>query len=898
MNRMRLFLILWSGVALSPAQAVESPDVFLADHCYDCHSGSRPKGGLDIERLSRDFSDPTAFRKFVSIHDRLASGEMPPPKSERPNQKESAAVVAWLDEQLFKADSLRLATAGRTRLRRMTVAEYENTLRDVLGLERLEVRGVFPADSMVGGFNKAATGLDISPPLLDAYSRAADAALTEAIATRSTPPPVYRRRFFPATRRVFFGRLLDQQAVLLKDMQHDPAHILPEAANETASKLSGNEKFRYTQSLREERKALYIKSGVNSSSSAVGLMGSHVDGPLGVGGPTAFDLRTLFAGPYRLRFSLWGFTWDKGTVMPALEPQGVWLWAASDQGISNGRQIGSANAPSLTPREYEVTAWLDAYESLLIDPVTVHPRSVGDHLVSGGVLRDYTGAGVALDWFEIEGPLFQTWPPESHRRIFGDLPITVLPADASVVPPARGPSPIQTSLNLPTLKDYPKESNRPLETVQSERPLEDARRLLTGLIQRAIRRPVAPAMVDPYVRIVEEQLAARACFEDAMRRACVALFTSPDFLLHQGDGNHDQFTLASRLSYWLWNSPPDAALLSSAESGQLAEASVLHGHVDRMLGDRRSDRFINDFTDQWLELRRIDETTPDKQLYPEFDLVLLTDMMAETRGFLREVVEKNLPARDLVDARFAMLTQRLARHYGIPGVDGLELRRVELPADSCRGGLLTQASILKITANGTTTTPVKRGVWVMDRLLALPPPPPPANVPAVEPDTRGATTVREQLKKHTADSGCATCHAKIDPPGWALEAFDPIGGFRANYRSTSIGEKLPPDIAKKLRAKFLIGPPVDPSGTFADGRSFKDIHEFKALITADPDLLARGFVDQMLRYATGTEPGYADRREIERILDATRPHKHGIRSIVHAIAASPLFYPKKSASQK
>jgi hypothetical protein len=438
-------------------------------------------------------------------------------------------------------------------------------------------------------------------------------------------------------------------------------------------------------------------------------------------------------------------------------------------------------------------------------------------------------------------------------------------------------------------RDYPKEGQkRPLETVQSSDPAADARLLLAEFLPRALRRPVSSEMVDAYVALVQGRLSANECFEDAMRRAYIAVLTSPDFLFHPGDGGCDAFAIASRLSYWLWNSAPDAALLADAASGALADSKVLHAQIDRLLADPRGDRFLADFTDQWLELSRIDETQPDRDLYPEFSPPLQWDMVAETRAFIRELIANDLPVRTLVDADFAMLTQRLATHYGIPKVEGVEVRRVALPVDAHRGGLLTQASILKLTANGSVTSPVKRGIWVMDRLLGEPPQQPPQGVPAVDPDTRGATTIREQLAKHRSDTSCALCHKKIDPPGFALESFDPIGGYRDRYRSTSKGDLVSEEVAKRWRARYRIGPAVDASGELADGRSYRGIDDLRKLLAADERGLARAFTGHMVRYATGADLTYADRGTIDGIVESTVASGYGVRSLIHAIAASSL----------
>jgi hypothetical protein len=268
-------------------------------------------------------------------------------------------------------------------------------------------------------------------------------------------------------------------------------------------------------------------------------------------------------------------------------------------------------------------------------------------------------------------------------------------------------------------------------------------------------------------------------------------------------------------------------------------------------------------------------------------------MVWESRAFLREILDKDLPAANVIASDFAMLNGKLAELYAIPGVDGSQIRRVPLPADSHRGGFLTQAAVLKVTANGTTTSPVIRGTFVNERLLGREIPPPPPGIPTVDPDTRGATTIREQLAKHRADASCAGCHATIDPPGFALESFDVIGGYRDRYRSLGAGEPA----QGKLRGgvfgiHYKHGPKIDPSGEIDAGKTFSDIDSFRVALLSDRRAVARNLLEKLLVYATGSEIHYADRREVERLLDATAAQDFGVRSLIHAIATSPLFLTK------
>lgn len=531
-------------------------------------------------------------------------------------------------------------------------------------------------------------------------------------------------------------------------------------------------------------------------------------------------------GRHRLRLSVWSFHWDRGTVGPAAAPEAVTLHA-------NDRLLGTFDAPSLEPQTHTIDAWLNAGERILFTAATIPPERVWQR---PGRAAEYVGPGVAIDHLEVEGPLVESWPPPGHRLLHGD-----------------GPRP-------------------------------DPRRVLPAFLTRAFRRPATTAEVARFTALVNRRTRAGDTPDAALRAAAEAALCSAEFLFLGGPaGPLDDWHLAARLASFLWDSMPDDQLFALARSGRLRDPGVLRAQVDRLLDDPKSGRFVEHFTDEWLDLREIDATTPDAALYPEFSPHLRDSMLAETRAFVAELLARDEPATALVAADFAMVNQRLAEHYGLAApsgpVRGAAIRRVSLPADSPRGGLLGQASVLKVTANGTVTSPVKRGAWVLREILANPPEPPPAGVPTFDPDVRGATTIREQLARHTADASCAACHASIDPPGFALESFDVIGGWRDRAR-----------VPRAARAEEPVeGLPVDASGTLPDGRRFASFAEFRRILAADRLALARAFARQLVVYATGADVTDADRAELDAIVDRAAARNHGLRTLVHEVVASRLF---------
>ena len=864
---------LGAGTPAAPATSFAMP--FLERHCLDCHDADSKKGGLDLTTLG---SAPGQLQTWIKIHDAVEQGEMPPKKKRQPEPAERAEFAQRLDAAILSG----LPSEPASRLRRLTRREFENALKDLLALPRLDITALLPADGRVAGYDKIASGLDISSAHLAAYGEAVEKALDAAIATRSTPPPVYRTRIHPAGLFKFGANLTHGQYVLLKDRKPDPALPVRGGFEDRTGHVG------FDGPDLKERAALLQALKTAKSESSVGLLNPNL-----AGYEAALNVAPIFAGPYRMRISLWGFQWNQGRVEPCAAPQAAVLRAHEEgKQQEGGRLLTLLDARSLEPNTHEFTAWLDRLESIVFDPVSVPWIGLRIGQIAGRAAK-HTGPGVALDWFEIEGPLFPTWPPESHQRLFGRMPIETFDAPPEVSRPHR------TEIRglpgyLPGFHfDLAPEERRPrLESVRPTDPVTDGEALIRSFLPRAFRRDVTNDETAPYAALLKARLEARDCFEDAMRRVYVAILTSPEFLFI-APSTQSQFPLASRLSFWLWNSPPDAELLALARDGSLSQPGVMRSQVERLLADPRHHRFIEDFSNQWLELHRLDETTPDPKLYPEHRFLLQESLAMETRAFLDELLTQNRPAQDLVQPGFAMLTQRLAEHYGIPGVTGTGVRRVNLPADSLRGGLLGQASIHKLTANGTTTSPVKRGLWVMDRLLNDPAPPPPPGISLIDPDTRGTSTVREQLAKHRSDPNCSACHSKIDPPGFALEAFDPIGGLRSRYRSNGQGDPAPDHEQNAWRATYKIGPAVDPSGELRDGRSFSGPGQLAGLLASNPEKLAGAFVAHLCRYATGSEVTYADRREIRRIVDSCRESGYGLRSLVHALALSPLFHQEK-----
>ena len=547
-------------------------------------------------------------------------------------------------------------------------------------------------------------------------------------------------------------------------------------------------------------------------------------------------------GRYRIRISAQGFQTEG---KPAL----FRLYAGNFGVGGKTKLLGHFEVPADKPGVVEMVERIDGRGDTL-------------KFVSYGTIpwqnkaEEYTGPGIAVQWFEVEGPLdVKEWPPATRKQLLGDADLE------------RG-------------------------------TYADAERIVKQFAPRAFRRPVSDADLAPYLALTRERLEKGVKFGDALRVGLKAILVSPRFLmLDEQPGKLDGLALAARLSYFLWSSAPDAELLAVAARGDLSKPAVLRAQTERLLKHPKAHAFSKDFTGQWLSLRNIEFTTPDARLYPEFDELLQVSMLQETHAFFEELLEKDLSVLNFVESDFAMLNGRLAKHYGIPGVSGLDVRRIALKPEWHRGGVLAHASVLKVTANGTTTSPVIRGAWLADRILGKPVPPPPPNVPAVEPDIRGAKSIRDQLAKHRETENCAGCHSKMDPLGFALESYDVIGAWRDRYRISPApnqrnGVEWITISVNQRDMRLALGPKVDPSDVLSDGRKFRDLAELKKLLLAEPDAITRGLAEKLLIYATGHGLEFNDEAVISDIVRKAKAKSFGFRSLVHEVIASSTFQSK------
>ncbi len=814
--------------ANEPPQAIKS---FIEANCSDCHGAATQEGGLDLTSLGFDLSSSDSRLRWISVFDRVVNLEMPP-DSAAISIEDRKYLAESLGPLLSEADHADVVLHGRGPMRRVNRDEYEQNLRDILGLPHLDIRDLLPEDREAHHFNKCADALDMSRVQLTAYLDAAEVALRLAMAFSEEPPPVERYRAVGTrlfSERTTFGEreamFFAKDDIAVDDKQLDAASDDPKL--ELALFRSAHwPYYGYPQGFVAKKPGEYhVRFSARSVLQEAGYKlkaGTH---PV----PMTFRARKP-SGP-----DVSGDVRATGGVIDVLPEVAVFETVIR---LREGETFEYSLLGLPVPLARNVDGGPPTYR--------YPPFPIGGQ------------PGIAFQWLEVEGPLApKSWPPESHRVLFDDIPAPVVPAH----------------------------------------PRDDARRLLSRFV--ALASPVTvdlnpnhEAMLNRFEKLILSRLDHGASFGEAVLAGYKAYLCSSHFLyLREPETEDDHDAIAARLSHFLCNSRADDKLMALARQKQLRDVSVLNVEAARLISSEGFDRFVQSFTNYWLNLRHIRRDEPDVRLYPEyrFDDYLVESMAQETRSFIKAIFRENLPVSNLIDADSVYINDRLAVHYGLPTQRGSAIRKVMLPEGSPYGGLLTQAAILKVTANGTSTSPVVRGAWIMDRLLGQPPPPPPASFPAVEPDIRGAKTIRELLALHAKSESCAGCHAKFDPVGLALESFDVFGGWRTQYRGIDTGTPVVGIDRAGHDFAYTTTSTIDASGVLWDGKRFQGIAELKSILVSNPRQLARNLLHQFTVYATGTPVRFSDRAEIEEILDRCSVNGYRSRDLLLTFIQSKIF---------
>ncbi|MEW4564563.1 DUF1592 domain-containing protein [Bremerella sp. JC770] len=798
---------------------------FLKTYCVDCHGEETQEADLRLDKLTSDFTKSTSASAWIEVMDKMNLGEMPPEGSPMPGTTELADVTHWIASELRHAERSSLGNQGKVILRRMNRAEYTNTVRDLLHLSFLpgeSPESVLPPDGTAEGFDKVSIALMLDPSLLDKYFEVAQQIADKAIV--DGPPP-----FATETMRLEMEDIAENRAI---------------------------DYLCATPGIECQEKAIVLMQGSTRSFGVMKYPGTRNEIPV--------------KGMYRIRVRAWGQRGPDGEPVimrvrqghPSADQQLLLETEVTDQpkifeivvprdpkcgeyNVSIVNQTGfqtSSRVGNDLRREQQKAGNAKDYERVM----RLQSRQQMENLTWGKPNPDAADTTklrkLVVDWLECEGPLYDQWPPKSHETLF-----------------FRGEN-----------------------GAEDEAYLRD---IFTQFLPHAFRRPVTQQEVDKVVTLCSSELAAGQSFHDAVRTGLISILCSPKFLYIVEPSSSDEkrelndWELASRLSYFLWSSMPDETLFQLAASGKLHQPEVLAAQVDRMLADQKSHGFVEGFGAQWLKTDEFRNFMPDANLYKEYDDTLGEAMVGEVIAFFAEVLRKDESALSFFDADWTMLNERLATFYGVDGVEGDDFRRVALPEDSPRGGLLAMAGVAMRGSDGNRTKPVNRGVYVREVLFNDPPNPPPPNAGEVEPNIQGEKlTVRERLIQHQQIASCAACHRTIDSYGLALENFNAIGAWRTHQDG------------EDFRGRNT--PPIDASGTLPNGDAFEGFADFKALLLDQKDRFAHGLSEKMLTYALGRPIEPTDRPLVDRLAEQMQTNDYTLKSLIHGVVASPAFHTK------
>ncbi len=811
---------------------------FLREHCVKCHGQDEQESDLRLDTLENQFTNPAVAVKWAEVITSIQTHQMPPEEETQPEPAATGRFADWLTTELGRAEIAQ--RSDRVVLRRINRAEYNNTIRDLVGLD-FSPADQFPEDPPAGGFDNIGQALSISPLQLELYYSAARQILDRALVEGAEPAPI-KWHFEPEENTLGADRLRvkrDGNNILLNPGENDISNGWTSVRRESWNTGIGFRDFKVPAEgtyIIRFRAAGRVPARAEVVEFAANRLGHQRDEEVDKRPQRKADLEQRFAE--ELKHFETSRLYDYGP--PRVK---ITRHLSGTPALIAELDIP---APHSAPEIYEVQSTFTRQNAGLDFEYGYEIPSV---LENFGLQHhgDFPRPELLVDWIELEGPIHPVWPPASHRLLLGN------------------------------------------ESGDSTTEMARAREVIAGFMTRAYRRPVQPEEVDAKVSLFEKLRAEKPSFIEAIKTPLAAVLASPHFLfLVEPEAPTDKprslngFELASRLSYFLWSSMPDDELSQLAASGDLVRPAVLGAQVDRMLAEAKSEAFVRNFTGQWLGLRKLGANPPVKSLYPEYDRHLELSIQRETEGFFGEILRHDLDVRNLIKSDFVTINERLARFYGIPDVRGDAIRRVSAPIEAHRGGLVTQASIHSLTSNGTRTSPVARGVWVMRTLLGTDPGLPVANVGEIASKVPGIdkATVRQRLQIHREAPSCARCHDKIDPLGLALENFNAAGEWRDRE-----GHGYQGRIEKN-------DPLIDASAKMPDGSEFHGVEGLQSQLLKQEDLFLTALASQITTYALGRELGFSDRRTVRDAVTAMKQEGYSMRSLLHSIVQSEPFTTK------
>ncbi len=787
---------------------------FVTENCVGCHGYKKQKNGLNLESFGSAASLTDDHDRWAEVVRKLRTREMPPEEEPQPPEHQRQAVAGWLSRELDRIDRATPPDPGRVTARRLNRGEYNNTVRDLLGVD-LRPADDFPQDDAGYGFDNIADVLSLSPVLMEKYVSSAEKVARVAL----FGPPVLKPTL---TRLRSDGRKIrelrtppgnyDVTGTSMPNAFH-AVHRIPVDGDYvirvglSGLRPAGSEPVAVTLWIDDHETQTVAHDPERSA--------TFNDDRQDFGGQTLEFKVRLAAGDRRIGVAI-------PHILEGLPPR------------YNGPNPSRRPVPA--PREFKA-------------PPTASPERLAQlrkqYDETQAELEKIPMNGVRVNTVDVGGPFSQTTGPTraSLQKIYscGHL----------------------NGVHTPMC----------------------ARRIVTDFARRAFRRPVTARELDGYVSLVTRVSQEEESLAEGLAVGIQAILVSPDFLFRMerdpaatgalAQHKISQHELATRLSYFLWSSTPDAQLRRAADLGTLRTPSVLAAQVRRMLRDPKSHALAENFGGQWLQFRALESVTRDRERFPDFEDYLRFSMRRETELFVDDVIRQDRKVLDFIDGRYSFLNERLARHYGIANVSGPEFRRVDLSDTPARGGVLTQASVLTVSSYATRTSPVLRGRWVLDNLLDAPPPEPPADVPNLDEAKIGtAASMREQLELHRKDPTCASCHRRMDPLGFGLENFDAVGAWRTED------------------GKFAI----DATGTLPDGRRFNGPEELRAILKADHQAFELCLTAKLLTYALGRGLERYDKRTVSGIVSRLPGREYRFSGLVLEIVNSLPFQSRRGAT--
>ena len=860
----------------------DSTRPILAAHCLKCHGPEDTQGAFRLDTLSTAIDTIEAADRWQKVLNVLNAGEMPPDDEK---QIEPAAKADLLDDlaRVMVAARKSLAdSGGAVTMRRLNRREYGNTLRDLLGVE-IDVQEL-PADMQSGRFDTVGSGLFISADQIEQYHSLGMTAIDEAWkryggnsevrklhveAEEGTTAKVRKEldTRLDARNRFLVWKQGVEEAAAKPENEAVVAEIRKTRPSDTDALLKASDRLQGAPSPKD----FGWTDGIHALHEGEGWWKLNVpyhkayaSNPL-VDTGALLSIYDVYVHPYQA-FSVPG-NWPPGDYVLRIR------LAATDESPAERRfiEFGRRHQEYVMEGSRQVTGTLASPQILEI-PISISTDGVRGFWIYEKGIHDTNekahkfffdahgknGVGppfaIWIDWIEAEGPL------NADRLAPPAL------AELLTVPAANTPGTRKASAE------------------------EDIRGVLERFATRAFRgRQPTQEYLDRLVAIFKKHRDAGKPFRAAVQEPLAIVLSSPHFLYLAepiGEQNAkqarrplDDLELASRLSYFLWSSPPDDTLLEAARAGDLQKPAGRSAQVDRMLADARSREFVAAFTHQWLGLDRLDFFQFNDKLYPDFDLATKAVSKQEIFETIGLLIRENLSLKNLLKSDFVVADGVLAQYYGLDGVSGDEFRKIKMPAGSPRGGLLGMAAVLAMGSNGEHSSPVERGAWVLRKLLHDPPPPAPPNVPQLTRLEGQLVTARERLRLHQEEPQCASCHRRIDPIGFGLENFDAVGKWRTedSYVKEGVGTKTWP---------------IEPAGALHSGPAFKDFYELREIIASRPEAFATGFTEALLEYALGRPCGFSDDDLVKAIVKRAADKDYSVREFVHAVVQSRAFRTK------